>query len=175
MSETNITSGIKLRPSVPEDEDFLVIVYGSTRQQELAMVPWTAEQKEAFVRSQLTAQLQHYQAEYPNAEYSIILFEDQPVGRVYVDRREAEIRIMDITLLPEHRGKGISSPIIRRLMNEASASRKELSINLDKLSLGQSHPVFERFGFKAVAGVDDDKSFHVLYVWQPAALSAEAD
>ncbi len=160
MSATNITSNIKLRPSVPEDENFLVAVYGSTRQQELAMVPWTDEQKEAFIRFQLQAQLTHYQTEYPNAEYSIILFEAQPVGRLYLDRREAEIRIMDITLLPEHRGKGVSSPIIRHLMEEASASGKKLSINLDKLS--QSQPIFEQFGFKP----SEDSGFHVLYVWQ---------
>ncbi|MGH9802527.1 MAG: GNAT family N-acetyltransferase [Blastocatellia bacterium] len=172
MIETNITSSIRLRPAVAEDEDFLVAVYGSTREQELAMVPWTDEQREAFVRFQLKAQLQHYQAEYPNAEYSIILFEAQPVGRVYIDRREAEVRIMDITLLPEHRGKGISSPIIRRLMDEATASAKNLSINLDKLS--QSHAVFEKLGFKAPEATGDDASFHVLYVWQPGAITAEA-
>ncbi|MEK7829520.1 MAG: GNAT family N-acetyltransferase [Acidobacteriota bacterium] len=177
MSESNITHNIKLRPSVAEDEDFLVAVYGSAREQELEMVPWTAEQKEAFLRFQLTAQLQHYKAEYPNAEYSIILFEDQPAGRVYVDRRAKEIRIMDITLLTTHRGKGISSPIIRRLKDEAAACGKELSINLDKLS--QSHPIFERLGFKSTEETGEsagaDPSFHVLYVWQPGAIAATTD
>lgn len=173
MSETIITHNIKLRPSLSTDEDFLVTVYGSTREQEMAMVPWTAEQKEAFIRSQLSAQLHHYRAEYPNAEYSIILFEDQPVGRVYVDRRVTEIRIMDITLLPAYRGKRISSPIICRLKDEAAACGKELSINLDKLS--QSHSIFERFGFKATENTGDDTSFHVLYAWQPGAITAEGD
>ena len=168
MSTTDITSTIKLRPSVPEDEDLLAAIYGSTRQQELAMVPWTDEQKDAFIRFQLKAQLAHYQAEYPNAEYSIILSEAQPVGRLYVDRRETEIRIMDITLLPEHKGKGISSPIIRRLMDEASASGRNLSINLDRLS--QSHPVFERLGFKPIENENAEESFHVLHVWKPPII-----
>ena len=162
MTETIISPNIKLRPQLPEDETFLVAVYGSTREQELAMVPWTAEQKETFLRFQLTAQLRHYQTEYPSAEYSIILFEADPVGRVYVDRRETEFRIMDITLLPAHRGKRISSPIINRLKNEAATVGKNLSINLDKLS--QSHSVFEHLGFKAT----EDTGFHVLYVWKPA-------
>lgn len=160
MSETTISPNIKLRPETPEDENLLVAVYGSTREQELAMVPWTAEQKETFLRFQLTAQLQHYKTEYPKADYSIILFEDQPVGRVYVDHRETEFRIMDITLLSAHRGKGISSPIIRRLKDEASAVGKNLSINLDKLS--QSQPIFEHLGFQAA----EDTGFHVLYVWK---------
>lgn len=169
MIKITITPSIRLRPSVPEDEDFLVAVYGSTREQELAVVPWTAEQKEAFVRFQLNAQLAHYQNEYPNAEFSIILFGDEPVGRLYVDRREDDLRIMDFTLLPECRGKGISSPIIRWLMEEASASKKRLSINVDKLS--QSQPIFEHFGF----GPTEDSGFHVLYAWQPETVTAEAD
>jgi len=168
MSTTDISSSIKLRPAVAEDENLLVAVYGSTRQQELAMVPWNDEQKDAFIRFQLNAQLTHYQNEYPKAEYLIILFEAQPVGRLYIDRREAEIRIMDITLLPEHRGKGISSPIIQRLKDEAAASGKKLSINLDKLS--QSQPIFERFGFAPA----EDTGFHVLYVWQPQAPANES-
>ncbi len=168
MIEHEITTNIKLRPSVPEDEDFLAAVYGSTRHQELAMVPWTDEQKDAFIKFQLNAQLTHYRTEYPNAEYLIILFDAEPAGRLYLDLRESEIRIMDITLLPEHRRKGISSPIIRRLMDKASALEKKLSINLDKLS--QSQPIFERFGFKPT----EDTGFHVLYVWQPERLTAEA-
>lgn len=168
MTKTDITSSIKLRPALPEDEKFLVAVYGSTRQQELAMVPWTEEQKTAFITFQLQAQLTHYQNEYPNAEYAIIEFDAHPAGRLYVDRRDAEIRIMDITLLPEYRGKGISSPLIHRLMEEASASGKKLSINLDKLS--QSQPIFEHFGFRP----SDDSGFHVLYVWQAEELTVEA-
>ena len=160
MIEHDISHNIKLRPSVPEDENFLAAVYGSTRQQELAMVPWTDEQKDAFIRFQLTAQLTHYRTEYPNAEYLIVLHNAEPVGRLYLDLRESEIRIMDITLLPEHRGKGISSPIIHRLKEKALALGKNLSINLDKLS--QSQLVFERFGFKPT----EDAGFHVLYVWQ---------
>lgn len=167
MTTHDITANIKLRPSVPEDENFLVAVYGSTRQQELAMVPWNDEQKDAFIRFQLNAQLTHYQNEYPRAEYLIIVFESQPVGRLYLDRRETEIRIMDITLLPEHRDKGISSPIIQRLKDDAAASGKKLSINLDKLS--QSQPVFERLGFAPT----EDSGFHVLYVWQPQAPADE--
>lgn len=162
MNETIISPNIKLRPETPEDENLLVAVYGSTREQELAMVPWTSEQKETFLRFQLTAQLQHYKTEYPKADYSIILFEDQPVGRIYVDRRQTEVRIMDITLLSAHRGKGISSPIIRRLKDEASAAGKNLSINLDKLS--QSQPIFEHLGFQSA----EDAGFHVLYVWKHA-------
>ena len=39
---------VTLRPVQDSDDEFLLKVYGSTREQELAQVPWTAEQKQQF-------------------------------------------------------------------------------------------------------------------------------
>ena len=66
-------SNITLRPADPDDYDFLVEVYGSTRAEELALVPWTTEQQQAFVRSQFAAQQDHYAKKYPAASHDIIL------------------------------------------------------------------------------------------------------
>jgi len=159
MSDT-ISPNVTLRPVTPADEAFLAAVYGSTREQELAMVPWTAEQREAFIRFQYSSQLTHYQTEYPDAVHSVILCDGQPVGRIYVDGRKSEIRILDITLLTEHRGKGIGTPIIRSLMDVAAKVGKSVSIHLDSFSTSQRF--FERLGFKP----NEVNGFHVLYVWQ---------
>lgn len=83
----------------------------------------------------------------------------QPVGRIYIDRREDEIRIMDFTLLPAFRGQGIGTPILRRLMDEAAQAGKIVSINLDAFTTSQ--PVFEKLGFKPA----ETTGFHTLYVW----------
>lgn len=161
IEETSIPP-ISLRPAQPEDEAFLASVYGSTRERELAMVPWTAEQREAFIRFQYTAQLQHYQTEYPQAEHSVILFGEQPVGRMYLDRRESEYRILDITLLPAFRGQGIGTPIIRHVMDEAAQVGKSVGIQLDYYS--QSQRLFERLGF---IKSEETNGFHTLFVWNP--------
>lgn len=151
---------IRLRPVTADDEAFLIEVYGSTREQELAMVPWTRQQQEAFIKFQYEAQLNHYQTEYPDAEHSIIMANGERVGRLYIDRRETQIRILDITVLASHRGKGIGTPVIRRVMDEASATGKTVGINLDLFS--SSQPLFERLGFKPAEKTD----FHTLYVWE---------
>src|SRR4051812_15662278 len=97
---------VTLRPATPEDEEFLLRVYASVRQEELAQVPWSDAQKEGFLRGQFAAQQLHYQKHNPGAMHDIILLDDQAIGRLYVARRDAEIRILDITILPEHRNKG---------------------------------------------------------------------
>jgi RimJ/RimL family protein N-acetyltransferase len=152
---------VTLRPARPDDEPFLAAVYGSTREQELAMTPWTAEQRQAFIKFQFDAQSAHYRTEYPEAEQSIIMLGDRPVGRIYLDRRESEIRILDITVLTQYRGQGIGTPIIRDVMEEAARAGKTVSINLDSFS--QSHQLFARLGFKST----ETTSFHTLYVWNP--------
>ena len=67
-SQTPAPSNIRLRPVGPDDYDFLVEVYASTRAEELALVPWTIEQQQAFVRSQFAAQQDHYAKKYPDGQ-----------------------------------------------------------------------------------------------------------
>jgi RimJ/RimL family protein N-acetyltransferase len=160
MNETIITATVKLRAVQPDDEEFLISVYASSREQELAMVPWTDEQRYVFAKFQFQAQLNYYQTEFPNSEHSIILSEGEPVGRLFIDRREAQIRILDITILTRHRGKGIGTPIIRHVMDLAGAAGKSVGINLDLFSTSQQ--TFERLGFKPTEKTDS----HTLYVWQ---------
>ena len=169
MSEATTPNAVTLHPAEPEDESFLAAVYGSTREQELAMVPWDAAQREAFILSQFTAQRTHYQTEYPQAKDSIIMLGDQPAGRIYIDRRESEIRILDFTLLPAFRGQGMGTPILRRVMDEAAQAGKRVSINLDAFST--SHQLFERLGFKPA----ESTGFHTLFVWNPDAEDVAND
>jgi GNAT superfamily N-acetyltransferase len=155
-------TAITLRPAQPEDEDFLVAVYGTTREEELAMTPWDAAQRAAFVRFQFAAQRNYYQTEYPQAEHQIILTGDRAVGRLYVDRRRDEIRILDLTLLTAERGRGIGAALIRRLMDEAAAAAKPLTIHLE--TFNRSRSLFARLGF-APAG---DNGMHTLFEWRPS-------
>src|SRR3954453_3452834 len=103
MGNNNIRDEqVILRPVTEADDAFIFSVYSSTREQELAHVPWSAEQKEAFVRMQYAAQKQHYAAESAQARHDIIYVDQIPVGRIYVDRRADALHILDITVLPQH-------------------------------------------------------------------------
>lgn len=138
-------ANITLRPVNSDDYDFLVEVYGSTRAEEMALTPWTAEQQLAFVRSQFAAQQDHYAKKYPTANHDIIMSDDRPVGRLYVARLDQEIRIIDITLLPGERNAGIGSFLIKQLLNEANRSNKMTRIYVEEFN--PSLRLFERLGF----------------------------
>jgi GNAT superfamily N-acetyltransferase len=153
---------ITLRPVAEADDDFIFNCYASTRAQELAQVPWSQEQKEAFVRMQYTAQNQHYAAEAPQASHDIIYVDATPVGRVFLDRREDGLHILDITVLPQHRNQGTGALLLRRILDEAGKLGKPVTIYVE--SFNPSLRFFERLGFQK----DHEKGFHLLMKWQPA-------
>src|SRR6185369_11026995 len=100
---------VTFRPVTADDERFLIRAYGSTRLEELALTNWDDAQRDAFVQMQFAAQQAHYRQTYPKGEHLIVLLDEEPVGRLYVAEIEAEIRIIDITMLPEHRKAGIGT------------------------------------------------------------------
>ncbi|HEY6229825.1 MAG TPA: GNAT family N-acetyltransferase [Pyrinomonadaceae bacterium] len=164
MQTSNDPSTVTLRPVADADEPLLLEIYASTRAEEMAMVPWTKEQQEAFVRMQFASQQEHYKKLQPNANHDIIMLNGRPVGRLYVARTEARIEIMDITLLPPDRNSGIGSRLIQELMAEASPSRP-LRIYVE--TFNPSLRLFERLGFKAV----DEQGIHLLMEWVPHSSS----
>jgi RimJ/RimL family protein N-acetyltransferase len=160
-SQSPGVSNITLRPVGPDDYDFLVEVYGSTRAEELALVPWTTEQQQAFVRSQFAAQQDHYAKKYPAASHDVILSNSRPVGRLYVARLDQEIRIIDITLLPGERGAGIGTSLIKQLIDEASRSGKVTRIYVEEFN--PSLRLFERLGFSP----GEQQGIHLLLQCNP--------
>ena len=111
----------------------------------MALVPWTVEQQQAFVRSQFAAQQDHYAKTYPAASHDIIVADNRPVGHLYVGRLDHEIRIVDITLLPAERNAGIGSYLIKQLQDEAKDSGKVTRIFVEEFN--PSLRLFERLGF----------------------------
>lgn len=148
---------ITLRPALPEDESFLLEVYASTRAKELELVPWDEAQRQSFVKMQFEAQHEHYHSRFPDATYSVIMCDGEPVGRLYVLRDQDQIRIMDITILPQHRNSGIGTPLIHNLIDEAGKLGVPLRIYVE--TDNPSRVLFERLGFSPIEKVD----FNILY------------
>ena len=154
----------RLRPATDGDRAFLRAVYGGTRVEELAAVPWTDAEKAAFLDQQFSAQDTHYREHYPTAEFLVILDGDEPVGRLYVDRWKREIRIMDIALLPQARGRGIGSALLGELIEESERSGKALSIHVELENPARS--LYDRLGFEEV----EERGVYVLMRREPAKV-----
>ena len=152
---------VTLRESTLDDDAFLREVYACTRAQELAMTPWNDEQRAAFLRFQFDAQDSFYRQQYPDAGYQIILSDGEPVGRLYVARKANEIKILDLTVLPQYRNKGIGSTLVDEILSEANNTGKSVLIWVEQGSPAQE--LFKRLGFSK----KEDDGCQDLLEWRP--------
>lgn len=156
------TEPVTLRAATPNDRDFLMTVFASTRADELAVLAADTTQRLAFINLQFNAQQQSYNACYPAAESSIIVLGGRPIGSMLVERTAEAILLVDIALLDEYRNRQIGSCLIRSLMDEAATARKAVRLSVYKLN--PALRLYERLGFLRTA--DDGVYFEML--WVPA-------
>ncbi len=156
-----------LRPITAEDTEFLYRVYASTRADEMAAVEWSDAEKEQFLRFQFEAQHKYYQQQFSAATFDVIVLDSAAVGRLYVDRREDEIRLIDIALLPEYRGKGLGGEIMRDVLAEAGAAGKPVRIHVERFN--PALRLYRRLGFRHI----EDQGVYNLMEWSPASGPAE--
>ncbi len=135
-------------------------MYASTRAEELARTDWSDEQKAAFCRMQFVAQDIEYRQNYRSAAFDVVELGDVDIGRLYVDRREGSIHIIDISMLPAHRGAGIGTSLLHGLQEEARTEGKRVTIHVEKLN--PALRLYERLGFRPL----EDKGIYLLMAWQ---------
>jgi ribosomal protein S18 acetylase RimI-like enzyme len=123
---------IRFRPEREDDQPFLFRLYETTRAEEMALTGWDASRKEAFLRMQFGFQTTHYRRYYGDAAFQIILLDGVPIGRLYVFYGTSEIRLMDVALLPEHRGAGIGGWILDTLLTQAAGSQTPVTLHVEK-------------------------------------------
>ena len=126
-------------------------------------MPWDDAQKDAFLRMQFDAQDAWWQENYADASFDVILVEGEPAGRLYVHRGPSEIRIVDIALLPEHRGNGIGTRLLEELLAEGDAEAKSVTIHVERMN--PALRLYERLGFSLV----EDKGVYLFLERPPRA------
>jgi len=144
--------GVSLRPVTDADQEFLVGVYAGTRADELAQTNWDDSQKDAFIRWQYQMQKQEYETRYPNARYDVILVDGVPAGRIWVGSDDAQIRLLDIAVIPEFQNRGVGSYLLRQLIDEATHENKPLRHMVFVLNQ-DAFRFYERLGFKTIEDV----------------------
>lgn len=140
---------VELRPVSESDNEFLLSVYASTREDELAQVEWAEGQKEMFLRWQLNLQRREYETRFPDADYRVIVVDQEPAGRIWVGTDDEQIRLLDIALLPQFQNRGVGTGLLKGLMVEADGAGKALRHMVFVLN-NNADRFYERLGFKKI-------------------------
>ncbi|MHB8800635.1 MAG: GNAT family N-acetyltransferase [Thermoanaerobaculia bacterium] len=156
---------VALRPATPADRELLFRVYSSTREEELAPVPWPPEAKEAFLRQQFDAQDAWWRTNYVEASFEVVVVDGIDAGRLYLWEGPSEVRIVDVALLPEARRGGIGTRLVRDVQERAAAAGKSVTIHVERMN--PALRLYERLGFRLV----EDKGVYLFLSWSADAVS----
>jgi ribosomal protein S18 acetylase RimI-like enzyme len=110
---------------------------------------------------QFDAQDKYYVANYAEAQFQVVMLQNTPIGRLYIDRWEREIRIIDIALLPEYRNMGYGSALLHDILVEGQAHMQHVTIHVERYN--PALRLYQRLGFKPIA----DKGVYLLMQWVP--------
>jgi ribosomal protein S18 acetylase RimI-like enzyme len=145
---SGLPPGVTLRPIGADDRDFLLGLYATSRADELAPVPWSDDEKAAFVEQQFEAQARSYHDAYPDGDFLVVLVDGEPAGRLYLGRRPGELRVVDVLLLPAHRGRGLGTALLEAVIRVAD--RDGVGVTLHVEPWNPAKRLYERLGFESV-------------------------
>lgn len=165
LPEALLSQGLALRPESDADLPFLMQVFATTRADELAIVPWSEEQKRAFLIQQFSAQRKHYYAYFPNTAFDIIELHGTPIGRLYIDERETRVHVIDIVLMPGSRDRGMGTALLTAIQDHARARGKGVDIFVERINPAKT--LYDRLGFKVIR--EDD--IYLEMDWLPDGVS----
>ncbi|MEK4372406.1 GNAT family N-acetyltransferase [Paenibacillus sp. FSL R5-0473] len=142
-----------------EDEAFLYQLYSLTRQDELQSWNWELEEQELFLRMQWRAQTMSYAASYPDATRMIVRENNISVGQTYVLEQGQEWVLIDISLLPEYRNRGIGMSLIMDLQQRASHAGATIRLS----AMNRAMRLYQKLNFVPVHST----GLYQLMEWYP--------
>jgi ribosomal protein S18 acetylase RimI-like enzyme len=136
------TLAFELRPALPGDVDFEHLLYASTRDD---LRPLGPEVFDGFVGMQFRAESMSIRLDHPCAEHTIVVVDDSAAGRLIVDESGDQIKVIDLALLPEYRGQGIGTSLLRGVLDRADRMGRAIVLHVEKQS--RAVRLYERLGF----------------------------
>ena len=94
-------------------------LFGSVRWDEFAPTGRPDQAKTDFLASQFDFQQRHYRLAFPDADFDVIEHDRVAIGRLSADRTTPDLHLIEISLLPEWRGRGVGGGLIGQLQAEA--------------------------------------------------------
>ncbi|MGH3508670.1 MAG: GNAT family N-acetyltransferase [Nocardioidaceae bacterium] len=143
------------------DEALLYDVFASNWEAESAALPDQALVTH-FLRIQYTAEKTRLATRYPRLERYIIMSDDEPVGRLFVQQSVDTITCVDVTLLPKYRCQGIGRMMLNDLTEMAADTGKVVTVRVPRRNC-RAMSLYTRVGFRMATMDDTD----VCFEWSP--------
>jgi ribosomal protein S18 acetylase RimI-like enzyme len=159
-------AGLRLRRLVAADRPALEALYRLQRWDEFAPLGWPDAARAGFIDSQYDFQDRNYRSAFPGAEFYAIDRDGEVVGRIYLDRGTEALHLLEISLHPDWRGRGLGRALLIQLQAEVRAGA------CLRLSVAEGNParrLYERLGFVDSEPPDEFPQASRDMVWRPVS------
>ena len=145
-----------------EDQAFFAL-YSAVRSEELAMQDWDPVLRDQILRLQFVAQRNSYRKQDPAMAEQFILRDGRAIGWIMISRSVADVRCVDVAILPGERRQGAASQVLRGLQDEAAARAVPVVLSVLRTN-ASALALYHRLGFQSVGENDS----HLFLEWRQA-------
>lgn len=149
VEKLNRVDGILLRKTTEQDQVFLKTLFCATREY-LFSLPLPKAQLDFLVQQQFLLQQTSYMEQFPQALNCIIEHNGLPVGKLVLAETDQNVHIVDLALIPQQRGQGYGTGLLRQLQKHVGAENRMISLSVD-LQNFHAQRFYRALGFKSVA------------------------
>ena len=132
------TGDLECRPRTPDDADFLI---GCA----IACSPMAGLMPDAMLVQQAALQRAAHDGAHPDAMHRIAMRAGEPIGHILVAWHDGGTHLVDIALLPAHRGIGAGGQLLRAWLDVADAHG--LTATLEVMADNPARSLYARLGF----------------------------
>jgi len=144
---------LSLRPTYPNDAAFVYQLAYETMAEHLHAWTWDPGIRHHLLHMQVQAKNGSYAITHPNAEYAIVDLDDEPVGRMIIDRSGEFYYLVDITIIPKQRGAGIGTRLVLALCTEAGLMHKKVRLFVHTTNQ-RALTLYRRLGFRVIEDLE---------------------
>jgi ribosomal protein S18 acetylase RimI-like enzyme len=161
-----LPNGITLRATTASDSTWERRIHDASRS-DLLLIDGEADFVQSIVDFQYRAKGSGHADAYPNAHYYMIEKSADVVGRLMIDFGHNEVRIVDITILPQWHGKGIGTTVLQAMQQVAGriAAPVVLAVQINNIN---ARKLYQSLGFKLDPDCKPSQT-HLLMRWDPTA------
>ncbi|MGB0712098.1 MAG: GNAT family N-acetyltransferase [Gammaproteobacteria bacterium] len=146
IANPKLSGGLSIRPSNPGDTPFLETLYHSTRD-DLRLADADDDYIEEIIAMQFRAQSSGYGEQFPNAMYFVVEHLGERIGKLTLDFGTVEVRVVDLALVREARGKGIGAQVIQAVQQTAQQIMAPVTLSVAVNNV-QAQQLYQRMGFQ---------------------------
>lgn len=130
------------------DAGFLKSLFASTRLHELAATGWPPARQQAFLEQQFEFQHHYYSEHFADAEFLLLQQEGRAIGRLLWHDGASQSTLIDISLVPECRGRGFGTDLLDSVTRHADDSGRAIGLHVEPDN--PAHRLYRRFGFEVI-------------------------